>query len=852
MATPGLPKGFLHTIPEDAVPPPTKQQLKKEQDEREKHDEEDQQKASALEKAQQKSGMKGFLSSFFSKNDVRKHYTLKDTLGDGTFAVVRLGVNKKSGHKVAIKIVDKTSSGVSTQQMLDTEIAIMQKVNHPNIVRMEAMYETKSHLYLVMELVDGGALMDKILDRGYLTEREAATVIRQMLSAVDYLHSIGVIHRDLKPENVLCMKSDSDEIKDIKLTDFGLSKMLSHSSVPVRTTKSARAEPLKSVCGTPNYFAPELIRGGGYSESIDIWAVGVILYILLSGMFPYSGEVENNELYGNIVYGDYTMSDEHWDKISAGAKSLVRELLNKNPKTRCTAKKALQHPWLQQAAEKTTDVRIEGVTERLQQTVKNIREQKEEQIKKDREISEQNRQAKETHHQIYMEDAEQVVWSDERDWPALMAAAKEVLYRAGHPILSEGLTNKCLYRIKSGAVRVEKMVSENKMLRSSERQAVKLGSMGKDEEFGEISMLDPNGIVSVSIIAEDDVVVYEMHYTSVMSVLDADPKLASRFFKKLALKQAARLASSRKKMESATKDIRTTTSEGGGQQQKQKSAELQQEQHRVQMLKSFHLAADTMFLHEFPCKWKKHGLFSNNLEGTLSMTEKYLLLHSFVFAMKAKHKIFHRAIQSLEQEKTRLKLSCGAKGKEKFTMQMKTEEQATEVLRILQDLREKCMKVGDGDASASVYLGNTDMSELEISGCLTPSDWNLLVGGAKLLSLKRNEVLIAEGTESQRLFYIAHGHCRVEITRPEDDSKVVVGTISAKETLGDISFLQNSTATASVIAEVDDMSVYCIEGTHIHGLMDSVPGFAGRFYKYLATVIGLRLRQRESDFMTRL
>merc|ERR1712100_776013 len=173
------------------------------------------------------------LTRFLSKENVDKYYTLKKELGCGNFSIVRLAVRKDDGKEFAVKVIEKKRVG-QKKDMLETEVEILRQVDHPHVVHMEAMFETPSHLYLVMELVPGGELFDLLVDRGSFSEKEASAVMRQVLSGVEYLHSLGIAHRDLKPENLLCAGHSVES--DIKITDFGLRRSCQATSLSRRLT----------------------------------------------------------------------------------------------------------------------------------------------------------------------------------------------------------------------------------------------------------------------------------------------------------------------------------------------------------------------------------------------------------------------------------------------------------------------------------------------------------------------------------------------------------------------------------------------------------------------------------------
>jgi len=224
---------------------------------------------------------------------------------------------------------------------LETEVSILKKVQHPNIIALKEFIDTPKKLYLVMELVTGGELFNKIIELGSYTEAVASKCIQKVLSAVKYLHDMGVVHRDLKPTNLL-LKSP-DDITDVKIADFGLSKIIGDSAL------------LQTACGTPIYVAPEVLSGEGYEKTVDLWSVGVIMYILLCGFPPFFDDGTNmGLLFDQIMSGDFEYPDPYWTHISASAKDLINNLLVVDPKKRFTADQALQHPWILSSGSDTT------------------------------------------------------------------------------------------------------------------------------------------------------------------------------------------------------------------------------------------------------------------------------------------------------------------------------------------------------------------------------------------------------------------------------------------------------------------------------------------------------------------
>eukprot|EP01112_Ceratiomyxa_fruticulosa_P015369 TRINITY_DN450_c0_g1_i11.p1 TRINITY_DN450_c0_g1~~TRINITY_DN450_c0_g1_i11.p1 ORF type:complete len:367 (+),score=60.13 TRINITY_DN450_c0_g1_i11:54-1154(+) len=275
-----------------------------------------------------------------SSPSIEKYYDVGETIGTGTFAAVKLGINKKTKQEVAIKVMDKKSlqkDGEDNSNSIYAEISVLKQVQHPNIVSLEEMFETPNHIFLVMTLCKGGELFERICKRGTYSERDASALIFDILSSVQYLHLKGIVHRDLKPENMLFDTAEPEDGKEdtskIKLTDFGLAKIIDAKTI------------METACGTPGYVAPEVLIGSGYGPEVDMWSIGVILYILLCGFPPFYDE-NVATLFQQIIEGAYGFPSPYWDNISDSAKDLVCHLLDTDPATRYTAEQALKHPWV--------------------------------------------------------------------------------------------------------------------------------------------------------------------------------------------------------------------------------------------------------------------------------------------------------------------------------------------------------------------------------------------------------------------------------------------------------------------------------------------------------------------------
>jgi len=262
-----------------------------------------------------------------SKGDITQHYTLGEEIGRGSFSVVRKGRNKETGKSYAIKCIQKKFIKL---HLLEREIKIMKKLKHAHILPLIDVFENKDYIFLVLELVTGGELFDKIVERGNYSEKDASTIVRQILEAVAYLHSEGVVHRDLKPENLLC-STDKDQNIHIYVADFGLSRVF-HDR-----------EQLNTYCGSPEYVAPEVLACVPYEKAVDMWSVGVITYILLTGFLPFYDK-NHSVLFEKIQSVDYNWDD--CPEVSPAAKHFIQHLLVKDPKKRYTAEMAINHPWV--------------------------------------------------------------------------------------------------------------------------------------------------------------------------------------------------------------------------------------------------------------------------------------------------------------------------------------------------------------------------------------------------------------------------------------------------------------------------------------------------------------------------
>ncbi|XP_016400143.1 serine/threonine-protein kinase D1-like isoform X1 [Sinocyclocheilus rhinocerous] len=254
-----------------------------------------------------------------------------EVLGSGQFGIVYGGKHRKTGRDVAIKIIDKLRFPTKQESQLRNEVAILQNLHHPGIVNLECMFETPERVFVVMEKLHGD-MLEMILssEKGRLPERITKFLVMQILIALRHLHFKNIVHCDLKPENVLLASADS--FPQVKLCDFGFARIIGE--------KSFR----RSVVGTPAYLAPEVLRNKGYNRSLDMWSVGVIVYVSLSGTFPFN---EDEDIHDQIQNAAFMYPPNPWKTVTPQAIDLINNLLQVKMRKRYSVDKSLSHPWLQ-------------------------------------------------------------------------------------------------------------------------------------------------------------------------------------------------------------------------------------------------------------------------------------------------------------------------------------------------------------------------------------------------------------------------------------------------------------------------------------------------------------------------
>jgi len=262
------------------------------------------------------------------KDKIMCDFIIKQVIGEGTFATVRLAVNKQTGEQVAIKIMEKNKIVQNEDKIrIEREIKVLKNLRHPNIVHLYSVIQTDEKIYLITEYVKGKELFDYIVMKKKLSEDESCLFFQQIISGIEYLHKLKYVHRDIKPENLLI----NEETKELKIVDFGLSNIVNNPSKDL----------LKSACGSPSYAAPEMLNGEKYrAPPVDIWSCGVVLYAMICGYLPFEDD-DNDALYDKICKGKFVIPNH----VSEKGRDLLNKILVTDPKKRLTINQIKSHPW---------------------------------------------------------------------------------------------------------------------------------------------------------------------------------------------------------------------------------------------------------------------------------------------------------------------------------------------------------------------------------------------------------------------------------------------------------------------------------------------------------------------------
>uniref|UniRef100_T1IJ09 Protein kinase domain-containing protein n=1 Tax=Strigamia maritima TaxID=126957 RepID=T1IJ09_STRMM len=259
---------------------------------------------------------------------ITEKYDVKSLIGKGAYSYVVRVQHRMTRQYCAMKII-KNKKGF---ELLERELCILTRVKHPNIIQLNEILESNGSIAMVMELATGGDLFDRIVSRGNFTEKDAIRVLYMVLDGIQYLHSLGITHRDLKPDNLLYQRPGNDS--KILITDFGLA-----------STRKSGDTFMSTACGTPEYIAPEIILRKPYTNLVDMWAIGVIAFIMLSGKFPFEDD-SHARLYTRILRAKYSYRGQSWSEVSNSARDFINRLLTVEPTLRMTATEALMHSWL--------------------------------------------------------------------------------------------------------------------------------------------------------------------------------------------------------------------------------------------------------------------------------------------------------------------------------------------------------------------------------------------------------------------------------------------------------------------------------------------------------------------------
>lgn len=267
---------------------------------------------------------------------IYKKYEIGRKLGQGSFGVVYEIANKDTDERFAIKIINKDKVGGGKHAVsFENEVFIMKSVIHPNLIRLEEVFESKKKLYLITELCEAGELSKIIKKQGPIPENISKLIMRQIVDAISYLHKNDIVHRDLKLENILLKEFDPEQdIYYIKITDFGLSSQ--------RSTAGTDSM-FEDYCGTPLYMAPEIIENLPYSQLCDVWALGIIMFILLTSHSPFSSD--SNQLREQIKRADIDTFSKYYIRLSPEAKHCLQRMIKVNPAHRITSSELFEHPW---------------------------------------------------------------------------------------------------------------------------------------------------------------------------------------------------------------------------------------------------------------------------------------------------------------------------------------------------------------------------------------------------------------------------------------------------------------------------------------------------------------------------
>lgn len=264
-------------------------------------------------------------------NPIKDVYNLGQAIGSGQYAQVKKAVKQDDNQEYAIKIIDKSKMTPEDVQSLCQEIEILDQIDHPNVVKLLELFDEKNKFYMVFELMQGGELYSRFMQKNQFTEVEVVLTLKPIIDALSYCHNLNIAHRDQKPENLLYETDDPNSC--LKIADFGFARCFK--------------EELKmtTFCGSPCYVAPEILENQAYDTKVDVWSLGVIIYLQLCGYPPFMDETDE-KLFELIKKAEFSFPSPDWDVISIEAQNQIKKLLVIDPNSRPTAKEILEHPWI--------------------------------------------------------------------------------------------------------------------------------------------------------------------------------------------------------------------------------------------------------------------------------------------------------------------------------------------------------------------------------------------------------------------------------------------------------------------------------------------------------------------------
>ena len=268
-------------------------------------------------------------------NDFSENYEIKESIGEGRNSSVNIGIKKDTGENVTIKTIKKNKESKNEEELIHYEIDILKFCQHKNIVQLIDYFENMEEIIIVLKYIKGNTLGNFLKEKNFnLNESEVANIIYQIAQGVKYLHKFGIVHRDLKPDNIMIIPKTENNDMIIKIMDFGFSKIVS------------KEEKLTEGFGTLYYAAPELIQNLPYNIEIDLWSLGVIIYYIFTGCYPFNGKIED-EIEEKILEENVEFKDGEWEVISEQVQDLIIKCLEKNPEERITIDEFINHPWFQ-------------------------------------------------------------------------------------------------------------------------------------------------------------------------------------------------------------------------------------------------------------------------------------------------------------------------------------------------------------------------------------------------------------------------------------------------------------------------------------------------------------------------